>query len=103
MKTLLVFCVLKLADGSVQTLRGQEHVSKQRGDYIAVEFSNLGLKYVSENSCRYIDDPEDVSRRPELYYAKFQPDCGPEAHRLWTTTSLLTYKQACQMVAGLRK
>ena len=100
MKTLLVMCLIRLSTGEVEVLRGNEYVYMERGGKIAVAFESLGLQYVPENDCTYLEDPTIVSRHPERYYPKFQKDCGPRADKLWRETSLLTYAQACKIVKG---
>lgn len=102
MKTLTVICLVKLLSGQVVELLGQEIVHMSKTDKIMVQFKSH-IAYISENMCTYLENPEIVSKRPELFFKKFQPQCGPVADRLWRTTSLLTYEQACTLAKRMKK
>jgi hypothetical protein len=111
MGTLMVACLLRLNDGSVQRVKGLEHVGKSavvsvgsfQTEGLLVQFTEKthllngpSLQYVPNTSCMYLEDPTIVSRHPERFYSKFVRDCGPEAKKYWNENNDLSYLEVCQ-------
>jgi hypothetical protein len=99
MKTLLLVCTLYMHDGTTLhevSMKGQEIVHKSTDDllYVALEqepFAGTGNMWkIRSNDCTYLEDPEAVSRNPELFYPAevFQPTLSALEYRLWAESRL---------------
>ena len=89
--TLLVVCWMQIGSDYKHVV-GREIVSKSYDGQMFVAFEKK-TEYVRETFCEYVDNPEDVSKRPEHYYSKFQPTLSAEEYMRWAGDGGVTVAQ----------
>lgn len=86
--TLLVVCWMQIG-ADYKHVVGREIVSKSFDGQMFVAFEHK-TEHVRETFCSYVDNPEDVSKHPELYYSKFQPSLSAAEYEVWAANGSKT-------------